>query len=82
VAENYTEKINVRQVTDIHANWSEHGSGEPGKLSFQLVLDNGAEEHVVRTTAEDAKVLIRLINKSDSLFFDLDRKVLVLNGLE
>jgi hypothetical protein len=30
----YMEKINIRQVTDVHANWCEQGSDEPGKFSF------------------------------------------------
>lgn len=44
----YTEKINVRQVTAVHANWSEEDNGAPGKFSMQLILDNGAEERVIR----------------------------------
>ena len=27
----YTEKIQVRQVTDLHSNWSEQGEDTPGK---------------------------------------------------
>lgn len=75
--ETYTQKINVREVTDVHANWSEQESGEPGKFSLQFILDNGAEEYVLRPTADDAKVLLKLIGASDSLFFDVDRKVFV-----
>lgn len=73
----YTEKIQVRQVTDIHSNWSEQGSDTPGKFSFQLVLDNGAEERVIRPTSEDADVLMDLFAASDSLYFDLGRDVLL-----
>ncbi len=78
----YTEKISVRQVTDIHANWSEEGSEEGGKFSFQLILDNGAQEHVLRPTAADAKVLLKLVQASESVFFDLERKVLVPNSIK
>ena len=43
MAEQSTEQsILVRQVTDVHANWSEQERGAPGKFSFQLILDNGA----------------------------------------
>jgi hypothetical protein len=78
----YTGKIQVRRVTDVHANWSEHGSGEPGKFSFQFILDNGAEEYVVRPTVEDAKVLLKVIQASETVFFDLERKVLIPNSLK
>ena len=73
----YTEKIQVRQVTDLHSNWSEQEGGAPGKFSFQLVLDNGAEERVIRPTAEDADVLIDMFAASDNLYFDLGRGVLL-----
>ena len=73
----YTEKIQVRQVTDIHSNWSEQGDGTPGKFSFQLVLDNGAEERVIRPTPEDADVLMDLFAAGESLYFDLGRDVLL-----
>lgn len=73
----YTEKISVRQVTDIHANWSEKGAQEEGKFSFQLILDNGAQEHVLRPTAEDADVLMDLFGASEEMFFDLGNNVLI-----
>ena len=67
----YTQQINVRQVTDIHANWSEESSEEQSKFSFQLILDNGAQEYVIRPTAEDAKVLLKPIEASASMFFEV-----------
>lgn len=77
-----TQSIKVRQVTNVHTNWSEQGSGEPGKLSFQFILDNGAEEHVVRPTVQDAKVLIKLVQSSESLYFDTERQVLIPSSLK
>ncbi|QIN81451.1 hypothetical protein GBA63_01525 [Rubrobacter tropicus] len=74
--------IKVRQVTDIHANWSEQGDGEPGKFSLQFVLDNGAEEYVIRPVAQDTKVLIKLIQSSESLYFDTERQVLIPSALK
>jgi hypothetical protein len=81
VAEDYTGKIDVRKVTDIHSNWSEHEPGEPGKFSFQLILDNGAEEKVIRPSAEDADVLTDLFAASEELYFDLGRGVLIFRDL-
>ena len=71
------EAIKVRQVTQIHANWNEEERGEPGKFSFQLILDNGAEEYVIRPTDEDADVLSDLFEQTGTLYFDLERGVLI-----
>jgi hypothetical protein len=42
-----------------------------------LILDDGAEEYVLRPTAEDAKVMLKLFRRSEAVYFDLDRKVLI-----
>ena len=73
--------IKVRQVTQAHANWNEGERGAPGKFSFQLILDNGAEEYVIRPTVHDAKVIRKLLDKSDALVFDLERRVLIARDL-
>ena len=76
--ERHTEQqITVRQVTDVHANWSEQERGAPGKFSFQLILDSGAEEYAIRPPAEDADVLMDLFKRSETIYFDLGRKVLI-----
>ena len=57
MSEQHTEQsIKVRQITDVHANWSSQGPLEIGKFSYQLILDNGVEEALIMPTAEDAKV--------------------------
>ncbi len=71
------EAIKVRQVTQVHANWNEEERGEPGKFSFQLILDNGAEEYVIRPTDEDADVLTDLFEQTGTVYFDLERGVLI-----
>jgi hypothetical protein len=78
MAEQHTEQtITVRQVTDVQASWTERERGEPGAFTFQLILDNGAEEYVLRPTADDAKVFMKLFKRTGSIYFDLDRKVLI-----
>jgi hypothetical protein len=78
VAEQNTEQsIMVRQVTDVHANWSEQERGAPGKFSFQLILDSGAEEYAIRPPAEDADVLVELFQLTDKIYFDMSRQVLI-----
>jgi hypothetical protein len=76
--EQHTEQaIKVRQVTDVHANWSTQERGEPGKFSYQLILDDGAAEFVIRVPADDAKVLRDLFHDADSIYFDMEREVLI-----
>jgi hypothetical protein len=78
VAEQNTEQnIMVRQVTDVHANWSEQERGAPGKFSFQLILDSGAEEYAIRPPADDADVLVELFKLTDKIYFDMSRQVLI-----
>ena len=82
MAEQNTEQsIMVRQVTDVHANWCEQERGAPGKFSFQLILDNGAEEYAIRPDAEDADVLVELFKLTDKLYFDMSRQVLIFGSL-
>jgi hypothetical protein len=82
MAEQNTEQnIMVRQVTDVHANWSEQERGAPGKFSFQLILDNGAEEYAIRPDAEDADVLMELFTLTDKLYFDMSRQVLIFGNV-
>lgn len=69
--------IKVRQVTDVHANWSKQGELEYGKVSYQLILDNGAQETVIMPTADDAKVLRDLFHDADTIYWDTEREVLV-----
>ena len=73
--------IKVRQVTEVHSNWNEEQRGEEGKFSFQLILDNGAEEYVIRPTVDDTKVILKLLERSKNITFDLERRVLIPNDL-
>ncbi len=75
--QNTEQSIMVRQVTDVHANWSEQERGAPGKFSFQLILDNGAEEYAVRPPADDADVLVELFKLTSTIYFDMSRQVLI-----
>jgi hypothetical protein len=78
VAEQNTEQsIKVRQVTDVHSNWSSQGPLENGKFSYQLILDNGAQEVLIMPTADDAKVLRDFFNDADTIYFDTEKEVLI-----
>jgi hypothetical protein len=75
------QAIKVRQVTDYQASWTEEERGAPGAFTFQLILDDGAEEYIIRPTAEDAKVIRKLLDRSEALVFDLERRVLIARDL-
>ncbi len=82
MAEQNTEQsIRVRDVTELQASWTEHGRGDQGSFTYQLILDNGAEEYVLQPNAEDAKVILELLQNSQAIFFDLDNKVLIPNNI-
>ena len=78
---NVESAIKVRRVTNIHANWSEQEHGAPGKFSFQLILDDGAEEYAIRPHAEDAEVLMELFEKTGTIYLDLERKVVIFGNI-
>ena len=54
----------------------------PGKFSLQFILDDGAEEYVLRPTAEDARTLMLMIDEAQSMYFDMERRVLILRDLD
>ncbi len=82
MAEQNTERsIKIRQITDVHANWSYQGDLENGKFSYQLILDNGAQEALIMPTADDAKVLRDLIHDSEALYWDVEKEVIIFGRL-
>lgn len=82
VREQHTEDmIQVRRVTELHAAWTEVERGAPGAFTFQLILDNGADEYILRPTADDADVLQALWKRSESVTLDLGRKVLMFHSI-
>jgi hypothetical protein len=82
VREQRTEDlIQVRRVTQMHAAWTETERGAPGAFTLQLILDNGADEYILRPTADDVDVLQALWRRSESVTFDLGRKVLMFSSV-
>lgn len=76
------EKIQVRQVTHYQPGWTETAPGQAGTFTIQLILDEGADEYVIRPTADDADVLFEMLDREDNAYFDLGRKVLVFGNRE
>jgi hypothetical protein len=76
--ERWTEQhVLVRQVTNIQASWTETERGAPGAFTLQLILDHGADEYILRPTAADLQVLLRLFDRGGPAMFDTARKVLM-----
>jgi hypothetical protein len=73
--------IKVRQVTDYQASWTEEERGDSGSFTVQLILDDGAEEYVLQPNVKDMKVIQDLLNNAGSVYFDLERKVLIPNDI-
>ena len=69
--------IKVRQVTDYQASWTEEVRVDSGSFTVQLILDDGAEEYVLLPTAGDTKVMLKLFQSTDTVYFDLGNKVLI-----
>ncbi len=76
------EAITVRQVTEVHGNFNEEERGQPGKFSLQFILDDGADEYVLRPTAEDTRTLMMMIDEAESMYFDTERRALILRDLD
>jgi outer membrane protein OmpA-like peptidoglycan-associated protein len=74
-------QILVRQVTHVQASWTEQERGDAGAFTLQLILDHGADEYVLRPTAEDTDVLVKLLARSSNATFDVERKVLMFGNL-
>jgi hypothetical protein len=75
------ERIVVREVTHLQASWAERERGAPGAFTFQLILDQGADEYVLLPSADDAEVLLRLFKASAGAMFDRGRKVLMFRDI-
>jgi len=74
-------QIKVRQVTHVQASWTEQERGAPGAFTLQLILDNGADEYILRPSANDAQVLLQLLDHSKQVMFDVERKVLMFGNI-
>ncbi len=76
------EAIKVRQVTEIHGNYNEFERGQPGEFSLQLILDDGADEYVLRPPADDVRTLMLLLDDAESLYFDTEKGVVIIRDLD
>jgi hypothetical protein len=71
------DSIKVRQVTHYQFSWMPQEPGHNGIYTLQLVLDQGAWEEVLTLTADDADALQDLLADSETVTYDVGRRVLM-----
>ncbi|MBA2638304.1 MAG: hypothetical protein H0U79_08820 [Solirubrobacterales bacterium] len=71
------QQIQVRQVTHWQPTWTETSPGTEGTYTFQLILDDGAEETMLTLSEGDADNLFDWLSSSETVFFDTARRVLL-----
>jgi hypothetical protein len=71
------DSIKVRQLTHYQFSWVAGEPGEPGTYTLQLVLDEGAWEEVLTLDADDADNLQDLLENTDTVHYDIGRRVLM-----
>ena len=55
---------------------------QPGTFYFQFILDDGADEHVMRPHVDDGRLLYNLITSAETLYFDTERKRLIMRDVD
>jgi hypothetical protein len=71
------DSLRVRQLSHYQFSWTAGESGKPGMWTLQLVLDEGAWEEVLTLTADDADNLQDVLKNTKTVFYDIDRRVLM-----
>ena len=71
------DSIKVRQLTHYQFSWVAGKPGEPGTYTLQLVLDEGTWEEVLTLDADDADNLQDLLEDTDTVHYDIERRVLM-----
>jgi hypothetical protein len=66
------DQIHVREVTHYQFSWTA-GRG----FTVQLILDQGAEEHILHPNAEETDVIQELFQSEHRVYFDMTRDVLM-----
>jgi hypothetical protein len=71
------DSIKVRQLTHYQFSWVAGKPAEPGTYTLQLVLDGGAWEEVLTLDPDDADNLQDLLEDTDTVHYEVERRVLM-----
>lgn len=69
------DSIRVRQLSHYQFSFRAGDAGENGTWTLQLVLDEGAWEEVITLTADDADNLQDVLESTETVFYDIDRRL-------
>ena len=69
--------VKVRHLNHYQFSWVAGEPGQPGTYTLQLVLDEGAWEEVLTLHADDADPLQEMLARAETVFYDIERKVLM-----
>ncbi|WP_337062270.1 hypothetical protein [Kineococcus sp. G2] len=69
--------IKVRQLSHYQFSWVAGEPGQNGTYTLQLVLDEGAWEEVLTLTADDADALQDLLENTEVVHYDIERRTLM-----
>ena len=80
--EQQTEQaIKVRQVTDVHANWTAQERASTASSPTNSSTMTGLSEYILRVTADNAKVPRGWFQEADTVYLDLESEVLIFDEL-
>jgi len=71
------DSITVRELSHHQFRRVAGEPGQPGTYTLQLVLDEGAWEEVLTLDPDDADNLQDLLEGSDTVHYDVERRVLM-----
>lgn len=71
------DSILVRQLSHYQFTWVAGEAGQDGTWTLQLVLDQGAWEEVLTIDADDAEVLRHLLERAETVTYDINRRTLM-----
>jgi len=71
------DSLRVRELSHYQFSWTANEGGQAGIWTLQLVLDQGAWEEVLTVTAEDADNLQDTLRSTSTVYYDIDRRVLM-----
>jgi hypothetical protein len=76
------EQVKVRKVTHWQPSFTAKGPGQPGVYTFQLILDQGAEEALLQLNEDDADNMFDWLSASSEVYYDMERRVVVFGTRE
>lgn len=71
------QQIKVRKVTHWQPSFVAGEPGEAGQYSFQLILDQGAEDAILNLNESDADNLFDWLTASSEVYYDTERRVVI-----